>query len=369
MIGDDINFVFDEAALNEEGIRKDQPLSLQVNGMTLRSALSILLKDAGLMYVVEPEAITITTETRAKGPTKIVIYSVADLVVPAEDRPPVWAVETTMSGENHEEQLIRLIKRITAAPKFWSDAGGKGTIHYFPLGMALVVDQTQDVQEEIDDLLSSLRRLQEILVAVEVRLVSTAVDDFERIGVDVNIPGTFVSDFTLLACIRRIRSIPFVDGCCSCCNGPVSPECGLPTTLEAVSGITLALAFWNDSQVFTFLEAAQGDRRTNIIQMPTTTVFNWQTANIRVDKRRSGLTVSPRVFGAGSPVRLKLSSTIEPITFNTLTRVPDGGTVVIGGLPPLAEGRNEFCQPLGCRRDRRKVQILMVTTRVVTNAE
>ena len=50
------------------------------------------------------------------------------------------------------QQLINLITN-TIAPESWNSLGGPGTIDYFPLGMALVINQTPDIQEQIADLL------------------------------------------------------------------------------------------------------------------------------------------------------------------------------------------------------------------------
>ena len=44
----------------------------------------------------------------------------------------------------------------------------------------------------------------------------------------------------------------------------------------------LGLAFLNDIQVYTFLEMAQGDMRSNIMQAPKLTLFNGQTATLAV---------------------------------------------------------------------------------------
>src|SRR5262249_51966405 len=55
----------------------------------------------------------------------------------------------------------------TIAPNSWSNVGGQGFIQYFPVGKALVVNQTQDVQEDIAALLDALRCLRDWEVAVE----------------------------------------------------------------------------------------------------------------------------------------------------------------------------------------------------------
>ncbi len=56
-----------------------------------------------------------------------------------------------------------------------------------------------------------------------------------------------------------------------------------PNTPGNNGGIALGLAFLNDIQVFMFLEAAQGDRRVNVMQAPKLTLFNGQTATIGVN--------------------------------------------------------------------------------------
>src|SRR5262249_17299517 len=89
-------------------------------------------------------------------------------------------------GQTIEDLLIKLITN-TIAPQSWSDVGGQGTIQYFPLGLALVVNQTPDIQEQIADLLAALRRLQDLEVAIELRLISVSEAFFERIGVDFDI--------------------------------------------------------------------------------------------------------------------------------------------------------------------------------------
>src|SRR5262249_5027185 len=59
-----------------------------------------------------------------------------------------------------ENELMELIKR-SIAPNSWNDSGGPATLEYFPLTHTLVVNQTPDIQEQVQDLLSALRRLQD----------------------------------------------------------------------------------------------------------------------------------------------------------------------------------------------------------------
>src|SRR5262249_25528548 len=92
----------------------------------------------------------------------------------------------TLAKNTLEDVLMKLIAN-TVAPQSWNDVGGPGTIDYFPIGMALVINQTPDVQEQVAELLEALRRLQDLEVAVEVRIITVAEAFFERIGMDFSL--------------------------------------------------------------------------------------------------------------------------------------------------------------------------------------
>ena len=81
------------------------------------------------------------------------------------------------------DSLIDLITT-TVTPQTWDEVGGPGSIPPFPTNLSLVISQTQDVHEEIADLLEQLRRLQDLQVTIEVRFITLNDNFFERIGVD-----------------------------------------------------------------------------------------------------------------------------------------------------------------------------------------
>jgi len=126
-----------------------------------------------------------------------VVYSVADLVVPVKAHEEVidgsivtfgdcapligqlvnqqtTELPKTESGPSLEEWLIRFITS-TIAPDTWSDVGGEGTIEYYPLGLALIVNQTADVQEQIEDVLAAVRKLSRAM-AFKCKLVEVGKD-------------------------------------------------------------------------------------------------------------------------------------------------------------------------------------------------
>ncbi len=57
-----------------------------------------------------------------------------------------------------EQRLVRAIKN-TIQPDGWTDKGGTGTVEYFPRGMALVINSTPDVHEQVSELMQALRHL------------------------------------------------------------------------------------------------------------------------------------------------------------------------------------------------------------------
>jgi general secretion pathway protein D len=81
------------------------------------------------------------------------------------------------------QSLISLIES-TVAPQTWSNVGGQGAIQPFATNLSIVVSQTQEVHEQIADLLEQLRRLQDLQVTIEVRFIRLNDTFFERIGVD-----------------------------------------------------------------------------------------------------------------------------------------------------------------------------------------
>ncbi len=302
-------------------------------------------------------------------------YPVADLVVPLPNEKKC----ERNPGEKTplEQQLISLIVR-TIQTNTWNVCGGPGNIEYYPLTMSLVVSQTADVHEEIDGLLTALRRQLDTEVALEVRLISVSDDSFERIGIDFNRPG-------------HANDGSKVEG--------KSPE--------DVSG-SPAMKFLTDIQVHQLLEALQGDRRTNIMQCPKMTLFNGQAATLQVTEQQCFVTaVDPVAFGGQvalvpkcEPTTTGLRMTAQPVisadrhfvrlylkldqtdlafpvpvvpvaappavapsktppatsfvqqpkftrfTMEKTATLPDGGTIVFAGLKKLVEHRTETCPPV-----------------------
>ena len=393
------------------------------------------------------------------------------------------------------DSLIELITT-TIKPDTWEEVGGSGAIQEFEGTLSLVVTQTQDVHEEIADLLEQLRRLQDLQVTIEVRYIVLSDNFFEKMGVDFNFDiddntGLGYNDMTVRnddgggggggdegparGWINESISRPDV--------GPsttIGLNAGGPTAdldlqfrqgsfaasapvfggFDPESAANFGFAILSDIEAFFLIQATQGDSRSNIMQSPKVTLFNGQQASISDQSQRPFVTSVIPVVGdfaaAQQPVitvlsegtslsvqavispdrrfvRLTLvpffskighvstftftgssssssgSAAVDPsdernnvqnevetfssgttvqlpefkfVTVNTTVSVPDGGTILLGGIKRLSEGRVERGVPMlsklpyvnrlftnvGIGREAESL-MLMVTPRIIIKEE
>ena len=72
------------------------------------------------------------------------------------------------SSEPLAEIFITLITQ-SIEPQSWLGMGGAGTIKFFPMGKALIVNQVPDVQGQVQDWLTGLRNLKDEVAAAPLR--------------------------------------------------------------------------------------------------------------------------------------------------------------------------------------------------------
>jgi general secretion pathway protein D len=350
------------------------------------------------------------------------------------------------------DSLIDLIVSTVEHESWMENGTGEGEIQPFPTNLSLVISQTQRVHEQIADLLEQLRRLQDLQVTIEVRFIRLTDSFFERIGVDFDfniedgtgistnpvVPGALtpgaafepprasasvgIQSPTGLADFPNYTvdlDMPFRQG-----NfGLAVPQFGTPSS---DAGATFGFAILSDIEAYFLIEAAQGDRRSNVLQAPKVTLFNGQQATVidatsvpfvisvvpvvgdfaaaqmpvivvlnegtmmsvqavvSDDRRYVRLTLVPSFNQIGevntftfegSETSRTVSASVDDdedgkdesnddeeeitrsgttvqlpqfaqITVATTVSVPDGGTVLLGGIKRLREGRNEFGVPL-----------------------
>ena len=150
----DIDICVDQAALDAQEVSLDQPITYQLNDISLRSTLDVLLKQAHLTYIVKNDVLEVTTERAARGQLVRVCYAVADLL-----QGDVHCPDTCHQAEaSPADALMKLIMH-TICPQEWSEKGGPCSLDFHPGARTLVVHATDDIQEQVVDLLESLRRL------------------------------------------------------------------------------------------------------------------------------------------------------------------------------------------------------------------
>jgi general secretion pathway protein D len=345
------------------------------------------------------------------------------------------------------DALIELITT-TIEPDSWEENGGTGSIAEFETNLSIVVSATQEVHEQIVDLLEQLRRLQDLQVTIEVRFITLSDSFFERIGIDFDFfiedsanPLRFVGPNLAGGLAQRDqRQNPSATVGLQPTNPPsFTADLDIPFTqdsflaatpqfggFDAAGAANFGFAILSDIEAFFLIQAAQGDTRSNVLQAPKVTLFNGQTAFVAdtaqrpfvisvipvvgdfaaaqqpvvvvlsegtsmsvqavvsPDRRYVRLTVVPFfsqigdvdtfTFDGASSTTDSSSSSVDDdddtvinsseentimrqgttvqlptfafVTVTTTVSVPDGGTVLLGGIKRLAEGRNEFGVPM-----------------------
>lgn len=380
------------------------------------------------------------------------------------------------------DSLTELITS-TISPQSWQEVGGPGAISGYENNLSLVVSQTQEVHEQIADLLEQLRRLQDLQVTIEVRFITLSDNFFERIGVDFNVSlddntglnnllpflpsgtppqanSTLFDDSNKSVAIGWTATGPTGDLDVKLTQnsfGSTTPQFG---GFDPNSAANFGFAILSDIEVFFVLQAGQGDQRANILQAPKVTMFNGQFAFVSDTTQRPFVTTVIPVVGdfaaAQQPVivvlnegtslsvqavvsadrrfvRLTLvpffsqvgdvqeftftgstttdsgSTTQDPsnpdanvtnnvtktvsgttvqlptfafTTVSTTVSVPDGGTILLGGIKRLREGRTERGVPIlnkvpyisrlfknvGIGREAQSL-MMMVTPRIIIQEE
>jgi hypothetical protein len=138
-----IEILADNRVLSDAGIDPTSlPITLKVDGISLKSALAHLFGQQGLIAVIQDEVLLVTTKERAESILEPRVYGVLDLITSKND------------AEFDYDPLIDMITG-TVATQTWSELGGPSTIE----GMHgnLVISQTEAVHQLITELLATLR--------------------------------------------------------------------------------------------------------------------------------------------------------------------------------------------------------------------
>jgi hypothetical protein len=144
----------DTRALDENGIQSDSVVSCNLHRISLQAALRLMLHNLDLAYVIEDEALLITTKDAADKKLFTCVYDVRDLA-------PMSKQARQSGGASAHADYNPLVAAITdcVANDTWSEnGGGNAQIRTLQPGL-LVISQTAPVHEEIRELLTAIRSM------------------------------------------------------------------------------------------------------------------------------------------------------------------------------------------------------------------
>ena len=146
-----IPVVLDLKPLGEMGVTEETPVTCKIANVTAEAALKFFVAGLGLTHIVEEESLLITSPDVADQNMATHVFEITDLV---------GANDATQDGED-TDTLTELITQ-TVRPTTWDEVGGSGSLVVLSISDSrfLVVSQTQDVQQEILDLVTYLRTQQ-----------------------------------------------------------------------------------------------------------------------------------------------------------------------------------------------------------------
>lgn len=141
----------DEPALKDIGIGTDEPVSKSLDGVSLRSALNLILRDLGLDWTIVNEVLLITTPEVAEVTMVTRVYDVGDLILARDSKGKLW---------RDFDSMIHMLTS-TIAPHDWEEFGGPGSIADFEFRGAagLVIRHTPKVHHQVAQLLNDLAKL------------------------------------------------------------------------------------------------------------------------------------------------------------------------------------------------------------------
>lgn len=155
----DVPIVIDLRALDDFGLDASSPVNGTFNKTPARFALARMLYELDLTSTIRDEVLLITTPEESEYQLDIGLYPVRDLVEIDDDN-----TIGSLAARYDFDSLVALIESIVA-PDSWDAVGGPSSIGTLLPAPTIVVAQTQDVHEEISELLTKLRAAKKLEAA------------------------------------------------------------------------------------------------------------------------------------------------------------------------------------------------------------
>ncbi len=142
----DVNIALDAQAITILSLNDQEPVSVKLRQVSLRSALQIICEPRDLTAIVREGIVLVTDKLTGTSSLKTFIYPLADLAL------VVHGDRCYHVGAGYVQLIQDIIE-----PDSWDANGGDGRIQYHQETYSLVITQTESVQRQIAALLQQLR--------------------------------------------------------------------------------------------------------------------------------------------------------------------------------------------------------------------
>ncbi len=150
-----IPILIDRRALDDVGLNGDTPVTASLDGVSLRSALDLVLRELGLAYVVHEQVLQITNPSEAENRLMQRVYAVSDLM-------PAPRPSRLFCAPAERSDLI--VDAVTAivSPDSWDLVGGAGSLEVYRPWKMLAVSQSAERHAQIAALLAAVRTARQV---------------------------------------------------------------------------------------------------------------------------------------------------------------------------------------------------------------
>lgn len=178
----DIQILFDTSALDALACSPEVETSIRVGNVSLRSALELMLREAGdgeLTYIIENEVLLITTQEEEDKRLEVRVYRVGDIV----GNDP----HGLLSDDASLDSLMDVITSAVETDSWMENGTGEGDIQAFG-GDMLVIAQTRRVHDGVAQLLQLIREAKqatnaasaEDLASADSRPITRSIQFFDK---------------------------------------------------------------------------------------------------------------------------------------------------------------------------------------------
>ncbi len=297
-------------ALENVGIQRDQPVTLQMRSVPASKAMQLILDDVGgelvkLGYTLDDGVVIVATKEFLSAKTVIRAYDIRDLVVRVPDftESPEFDLSSIATDDvggqsifedssvEEEEQLPRseLLIRImdlirnTVDPEGWRAAGGLNS-SMEELNGTLIVNTTNDNHRQLTALLAQLREQRALQISIDGRFLFVTQNFLEEVGVDVDIAWNATNEFLASPVLIGNNTATMATAEETDVPGSLAPV-AFPSFFFSGPGGNPVQFLIDDLQVDLLIRATQEDRRSLSVNTPRLTMFNGQRAYMTVSRQ------------------------------------------------------------------------------------